>query len=211
MASSRIPTRFFAQREHALPENGTSKLAGVGGEPSRGAVILLVDEADALAQSREAAKMHYEDRAGVNVRIRGVDRLGNARLLVAVIMCTSRLDALDPAVQRRAVDILSFRRRDRGRRRAVLGDSLEELGLCLVDATGAADWAAAARDRAERLPIASGRGQRGVEDRPEDAPHPAVRGSKARRIGATGAFGLRARRPMTASRAELISCRRLSA
>ena len=121
-------------------------------------MILLVDEADALAQSREAAKMHYDDRASVNVRIRGVDRLGNARLLVAVIMCTSRLDALGPAVQRRAVDILSFRRPDRGRRRAVLGDSLEELGLCIVDTTGAADWAAAARDRAERLPIASGRG-----------------------------------------------------
>ena len=32
----------------------------------RGAVILLVDEADALAQSREAAQMHHEDRAGVN-------------------------------------------------------------------------------------------------------------------------------------------------
>ena len=122
-----------------------SKLAGVGGEPSRGAVILLIDEADALAQSREAAQMHHEDRAGVNALIRGVDRLANARLPVAVIMCTNRLDALDPAVQRRAADILSFRRPDRGQRRAVLVDPLEELGLCnaeievIVDATGAAD------------------------------------------------------------------------
>ena len=56
-----------------------SKLAGVGGEPSRGAVILLIDEADALAQSREAAQMHHEDRAGVNALIRGVDRLAKAR------------------------------------------------------------------------------------------------------------------------------------
>ena len=122
-----------------------SKLAGVGGEPSRGAVILLIDEADALAQSREATQMHHEDRAGVNALIRGVDRLANARLPVAVIMCTNRLESLDPAVQRRAADILSFHRPDRGQRRAVLDRPLEELGLCkadieaIVDATGAAD------------------------------------------------------------------------
>ncbi|MEL6323683.1 MAG: AAA family ATPase, partial [Pseudomonadota bacterium] len=47
---------------------------------ARGAVILLVDEADALAQSREAAQMHHEDRAGVNAFIRGVDRIANAKL-----------------------------------------------------------------------------------------------------------------------------------
>ncbi|WP_224771029.1 AAA family ATPase [Pseudomonas sp. FEN] len=37
---------------------------------ARGAVILLIDEADALAQSRENAQMHHEDRAGVNAFIR---------------------------------------------------------------------------------------------------------------------------------------------
>lgn len=36
---------------------------------SRGAVILLIDEADALAQSRESEQMHHEDRAGVNAFI----------------------------------------------------------------------------------------------------------------------------------------------
>ena len=45
-----------------------SKLKGASGR-ARGAVILLVDEADALAQSREAAQMHHEDRAGVNAFI----------------------------------------------------------------------------------------------------------------------------------------------
>ena len=59
-----------------------------GAGRARGGVILLVDEADALAQSREAAQMHHEDRAGVNAFIRGVDRLGNGRLPAAVIMCT---------------------------------------------------------------------------------------------------------------------------
>ena len=49
-----------------------AKLKSASGR-ARGAVILLVDEADALAQSREASQMHHEDRAGVNAFIRGVD------------------------------------------------------------------------------------------------------------------------------------------
>jgi AAA+ superfamily predicted ATPase len=114
-----------------------------GGGRSRGAVILLVDEADALAQSREAAQMHHEDRAGVNAFIRGVDRLANSRAPAAVIMCTNRLTALDPAVRRRAADILIFERPDESQRRAVLGPSLGQLGFtqpqidAVVTATGA--------------------------------------------------------------------------
>jgi AAA+ superfamily predicted ATPase len=118
-----------------------SKLKGTG--PARGAVILLVDEADALAQSREAAQMHHEDRAGVNAFIRGIDRIGNGKLPAAVIMCTNRLGALDPAVRRRAADILAFSRPDDTQRHAVLGESLRQLGFskqqidALVAATGA--------------------------------------------------------------------------
>lgn len=94
-----------------------------------GAVILLVDEADALAQSREAAQMHHEDRAGVNAFIRGIDRLGNGKLPAAVIMCTNRLSALDPAVKRRAADILTFTRPDDAQRRAVLSHALAGTGF----------------------------------------------------------------------------------
>lgn len=117
-------------------------MAEIDGEESRGAVILLIDEADALAQSREAAQMHHEDRAGVNALIRGVDRLTRARLPVAVIMCTNRPGALDPAVQRRAADILDFHRPDRDQRAEVLGGPLRELGFgeseieAIVEATG---------------------------------------------------------------------------
>jgi len=109
---------------------------------ARGAVILLVDEADALAQSREAAQMHHEDRAGVNAFIRGIDRLANAKLPAAVIMCTNRLSSLDPAVRRRAADVLSFSRPSDEQRRFVLSNRLEPLGLgrshidYLVAATG---------------------------------------------------------------------------
>jgi len=105
-----------------------TKLKSANGK-SRGGVILLVDEADALAQSREAAQMHHEDRAGVNAFIRGIDRVGNARLPAAVIMCTNRLGAVDPAVKRRAADILTFERPNEAQRKAVLGHPLGSLGL----------------------------------------------------------------------------------
>ena len=121
-----------------------NRLKAAGGR-ARGAVILLVDEADALAQSREAAQMHHEDRAGVNAFIRGIDRLARSHLPAAVIMCTNRLGALDPAVRRRAADILPFTRPDEAQRHAVLGPPLRELGFtdqqiaALVAATGARD------------------------------------------------------------------------
>jgi AAA+ superfamily predicted ATPase len=125
--------------DHTVSEAG--KLKGDSGR-ARGAVILLVDEADALAQSREAAQMHHEDRAGVNAFIRGIDRIGNGRLPAAVIMCTNRLGALDPAVKRRAADILHFSRPNDVQRRALLSEPLKELGFsqqqieALVLATG---------------------------------------------------------------------------
>jgi len=105
-----------------------TKLKGSNGHV-RGGVILLVDEADALAQSREAAQMHHEDRAGVNAFIRGVDRIGKRTLPAAVIMCTNRLGALDPAVRRRAADILIFGRPDATQRHTVLTGMFGKLGF----------------------------------------------------------------------------------
>lgn len=125
--------------DHTVTE--ARKLSAQDGK-SRGAVIPLVDEADALAQSREAAQMHHEDRAGVNAFIRGIDRIGNSRLPAAVIMCSNRLGALDPAIRRRAADILIFARPDEVQRRAVLDIPLRQLGLsqpqidAIVAATG---------------------------------------------------------------------------
>lgn len=118
------------------------KLKSASGK-ARGGVILLVDEADALAQSRESEQMHHEDRAGVNAFIRGIDRFANGRLPAAVLMCTNRLGALDPAVRRRAADILEFRRPDDELRRHLLAQWLLPAGLrdadiaALVRATGA--------------------------------------------------------------------------
>ncbi|KIQ27752.1 AAA family ATPase [Xanthomonas campestris] len=114
-----------------------------------GGVLLLVDEADALAQSRESSQMHHEDRAGVNAFIRGIDRMASERLPAAVIMCTNRLSALDPAVRRRAADVLAFTRPDDAQRAFVLEHRLAPLGFSkkdialLVAATGPRERSAA--------------------------------------------------------------------
>ncbi|KFL25151.1 ATPase [Devosia sp. 17-2-E-8] len=94
-----------------------------------GGIILLVDEADALTQSREEGQMHHEDRAGVNAFIRGVDRLAEQQVPVAVILCTNRLSAIDPAVQRRAADVFSFGRPNDVQRKAVVQGPLSEAGF----------------------------------------------------------------------------------
>lgn len=94
-----------------------------------GGIIFLVDEADAVTQSRENTQMHHEDRAGVNAFIRGVDRLAEKQLPVAVVLCTNRLTAIDPAVLRRAAEIFDFDRPGDKQRRAVIEAPLTELGF----------------------------------------------------------------------------------
>lgn len=113
----------FAEVRKAASSARNSK-----GRITRG-VILLIDEADALAQSRELAHMHHEDRAGVNAIIRGVDGLRNDRLPVLTILCTNRPDALDPAIVRRAVAILPFARPGEEQRRQLLDRLLGDSGI----------------------------------------------------------------------------------
>jgi AAA+ superfamily predicted ATPase len=100
-----------------------------------GGIVFLVDEADALTQSREDGHMHHEDRAGVNAFIRGVDRLSEQKVPVAVVLCTNRLLAVDPAVQRRAADIFVFTRPDSAQRRAVIEAPLTEAGFTTANIT----------------------------------------------------------------------------
>lgn len=117
-----ISGAFRQVREAAAKTRASNDKAGRG-------IILLIDEADALAQSREAAQMHHEDRAGVNALIRGVDEFAAARLPVAIVMCTNRLDAIDPAVRRRAAAVLEFQRPSFEQRLAVLRTALEGSGI----------------------------------------------------------------------------------
>lgn len=99
------------------------------GEKANGAIILLVDEADAIVQSRENSQMHHEDRAGVNAFIRGVDQLAEQGLQAAVILCTNRLSAVDPAVRRRSAEVFEFKRPNKEQRAAVLSATLAEVGF----------------------------------------------------------------------------------
>ncbi len=136
---TRLISGAFKQVHEAV-----AKTRAGDGKAGRG-IILLIDEADALAQSRESAQMHHEDRAGVNALIRGIDDIGSARLPIVVVMCTNRLDALDPAVRRRAAVVFEFFRPSREQRLAVLKNGLLGSGISdeelagLADVTGAAD------------------------------------------------------------------------
>lgn len=109
------------------------------------AVILLIDEADALAQSREASQMHHEDRAGVNALIRGINSLSEQHLPAIVVLATNRLQAIDPAVRRRAAATFQFERPNDIQREAALASLLEGVDLqadklrALVKATGPLD------------------------------------------------------------------------
>jgi SpoVK/Ycf46/Vps4 family AAA+-type ATPase len=73
-----------------------------------GACILIIDEADALAQSRDLEQMQHEERAGVDSLIQGIDSFTKMHLPVITVMCTNRLHALDAAIQRRAIAIFKF-------------------------------------------------------------------------------------------------------
>jgi AAA+ superfamily predicted ATPase len=104
--------------------------------------ILVVDEADALVQSRAAQQMHHEDRAGVDAFLAGVDSLAGANVPVLVVLCTNRVGALDPAIMRRSAATFTFSRPDDEQRHAVLIQALRGITLApqtipqLVSLTG---------------------------------------------------------------------------
>ncbi|ERK71027.1 hypothetical protein N136_02621 [Leifsonia aquatica ATCC 14665] len=95
----------------------------------RNAAILLIDEADAIAQSRELAQMHHEDRAGVNALIRAIDSLRRDKLPVLTVLCSNRSDALDPAIARRAAHVFTFARPTTAQRVHVLTSALTGTGI----------------------------------------------------------------------------------
>jgi SpoVK/Ycf46/Vps4 family AAA+-type ATPase len=98
------------------------------GKPTR-ISVLLIDEGDALAQSREITQMHHEDRVGVNALIKGIDSLRRYNLPILIVLCTNRLSALDPAVKRRAAYSVTLQRPNETQRRQLLSDLLEGVAL----------------------------------------------------------------------------------
>lgn len=110
---------------HVLEEGRKAR----GSKRPTSAFVVVVDEADALAQSRAVEQMHHEDRAGVDALLAGVDSLAGENVPVIVVMCTNRERALDPAVMRRAAGIFHFTRPDDDQRRTVLMASLDGTGI----------------------------------------------------------------------------------
>jgi SpoVK/Ycf46/Vps4 family AAA+-type ATPase len=81
--------------------------------------ILIIDEADDLATSREQNQAHHEDRAGLNVLIKQIDLITRDEANLAVILITNRIKVLDPAIIRRASQIITFERPDKAAREIV--------------------------------------------------------------------------------------------
>ena len=88
--------------------------------------VLIIDEADDLGASRAQMQAHHEDRAGLNVLIKEIDRLARDPGRIAVILITNRLKALDPALVRRAQTI-HFVRPDAEARRSLFAQLLHDV------------------------------------------------------------------------------------
>jgi len=124
-----------------LITSNAKKYCHQGKSPSAG-IILLIDEADSLAQSREFEQMNHEDKAGVNALIRGIDNISNNKLPVVIVMCTNRLNSIDPAVLRRAAAIFNFCRPNKDQRKMIFNEAFKEVEFTveqidkLVEITG---------------------------------------------------------------------------
>lgn len=97
----------------------------LNGEP----ILLVLDEADALAASRDAQQMHHEDKAGLNTLLQRLDNLRPTRLPIAALFITNRPDALDPAIRRRAALALRFERPNEEIRAEIFLSAVPELKL----------------------------------------------------------------------------------
>ncbi len=64
--------------------------------------VLIIDEADSLAASRETIHSHHEDKAAVNTLIQRIDDVRAFGGRVLIFLCTHRPDAHHPAIFPRA-------------------------------------------------------------------------------------------------------------
>ncbi|SEJ72791.1 ATPase family associated with various cellular activities (AAA) [Sphingobium sp. AP50] len=91
--------------------------------------VLVIDEGDSLAASRTQDHSHHEDKVAVNTLIQAIDDLRRFNGRIAVILCTNRLSALDPALRRRAAVVEKFERPTDQEREQLLQMDLQGLNL----------------------------------------------------------------------------------
>lgn len=107
--------------------------------------ILIIDEGDSLAAARSQEHSHHEDKVAVNTLIQCIDDLRKYDGRILVVLCTNRLSALDPALQRRAAIVEEFVRPNEKERHELFQKDLRGLTLTdaqmrtLVSATGQQD------------------------------------------------------------------------
>jgi SpoVK/Ycf46/Vps4 family AAA+-type ATPase len=96
-------------------------------------VMVFIDEADALAQSRGGSQTHHEDDAGVNTLIQRIDRLRGRPM--AVIFATNLVQSLDAAILRRAIASYHFDRPSDRQRAEVFWRILTNINMSQQDIT----------------------------------------------------------------------------
>jgi SpoVK/Ycf46/Vps4 family AAA+-type ATPase len=129
---------------HLINEAFTEVEAAVGSER---AAILIIDEADSLAASREGDRSHHEDKAGVNTLIQKIDDIRRLEGRLLVFLCTNRLGSIDPALIRRAGHVERFDRPGGEERRALLEHDTEGLGVSTTDIAKAVELTGARGSR----------------------------------------------------------------
>ena len=112
-------------------------------------VLLLIDEADSLAQARGSTQTHHEDDAGVNTLIQRIDRLRGRPM--GVIFSTNLFESLDSAILRRASSVFHFDRPTYEERK----DAFQQLLQDLVPNEEVINWLAAITNPCE-LPGSEG-------------------------------------------------------
>ncbi|MHB8432896.1 MAG: ATP-binding protein [Candidatus Tyrphobacter sp.] len=121
-------TGFVGQMTDLLVQAFSKALAEARRHPGE-PTILLIDEADALASSRESDQMHHEDKAGLNTILQQLDGLRTSDARLVVLFITNRPDVLDPAIRRRCSLELTFARPTQTERKELFRQAVAELRL----------------------------------------------------------------------------------
>jgi SpoVK/Ycf46/Vps4 family AAA+-type ATPase len=104
--------------------------------------ILVIDEGDSLAAKRSQQHSHHEDKVAVNTVIQNINDLSRFKGRILVILCTNRLNILDPAILRRAAIKQEFNRPTEDERFDLFNMDIDDLNFSkndiekLVNATG---------------------------------------------------------------------------
>jgi SpoVK/Ycf46/Vps4 family AAA+-type ATPase len=125
--SNRVRGKGLVGEMSSFIAEAFQKLMTTAGKNRR--AILIIDEGDSLGAARSQEHSHHEDKVAVNTLIQGIDDLRRQGGRIVTFLCTNRLSALDPALQRRAAVVEEFTRPNEQQRHALLSMDLAGLEL----------------------------------------------------------------------------------